>query len=356
MKTLVCIATVVAMSLLTQIVTAQEEDKANGIEQLNQQKEQIVEAEKNALKKEVEKINDRLINDEITQEEAQRLKEEIAKKHALNIENKIAIIDNKIALVERNGWENGSTRNSGIWIGEVVKNDEDKRVQFNISFTETKEKEIKYDIRTRSNLLFAVGLNNAIVDGQSLDNSDYKIAGSRFFELGWVWKTRVFKNTNVLRLKYGISYTSNGLKPTDNRYFVENDNETVLEDFEIELEKSKFRMDNLVVPIHLELGGSKLEKTEKSIRYHTSDHFKLGFGGYLGANISTRQKLKYTVDGEKVKDKIKRSYNSSDLIYGLSAYIGFGDTSLYAKYDMSPIFKNAEIEQNNISLGVRFDL
>lgn len=347
MKTLIILATMVAMTLFTQLLNAQNEDENPKIEILRQQKENVINAEKEALKKEVEEIDKRLDTNEITRAEAQELKEKAAKKHALNIENGIAIIENRIALLERNGTED---------FGVTSEDFNDLHTIFGISFKTNDKKEIPYDIRTTSNLVIAFGLNNAIVDGQSLDDSDYKIAGSRFFEIGWAWKTRVFKSTNFLRFKYGISYTSNGLKPTENRYFVENNNQIVLEEFRVELDKSKFRMDNLVVPMHFEFGPSKITETEKSIRYSTQHQFRIGFGGYAGVNISTRQKLKYRENGDRVKDKIKRDYNTSDLIYGLSAYIGVGDMSLYAKYDLSPIFKNAEIEQNNVSLGLRFDL
>lgn len=346
MKTIVTIAAFVAMTLFAQLLNAQEVEKNHTIERLVQQKEHVVNAEKEALKKEVEKINEKLVNDEITKEDAQRLKEAAAKTHALNIENKIAILENKIALLERNG--EGAT--------EFLEEDWEEGFTFcGINFGSNKDREIPYDRRTTSNLVIAFGLNNTIVEGQSLDDSDYKIAGSRFFEIGWAWKTRVFKNTNFLRVKYGISYTSNGLKPTDNRYFVENGNQTTLEEFRVELDKSKFRMDNLVAPVYFEFGPSKVTETEKSIRYSTRNRFRIGLGGYVGANISTRQKLKYKENGDRVKDKIKRNYNTSDLVYGLSGYIGFGDMSIYAKYDLSPIFKNAEIEQNNVSLGLRFD-
>ena len=73
-------------------------------------------------------------------------------------------------------------------------------------------------------------------------------------------------------------------------------------------------------------------------------------------NIGARQKLKYKENGGDVKDKIKGNLNTSDVIYGWSGYLGFGDVTLYAKYDISPIFKDAIIEQNNVSLGLRFDL
>ncbi|WP_311196054.1 hypothetical protein [Antarcticibacterium sp. 1MA-6-2] len=76
----------------------------------------------------------------------------------------------------------------------------------------------------------------------------------------------------------------------------------------------------------------------------------------LSLNIGERQKLKYKDDGEKVKRKLKGDYNTNDIIYGLSAYIGWGDTTLYAKYDLNPLFDEPNVELNNVSLGLRFDL
>ncbi len=356
MKTLFTIAIYMALTLFVQFSHAQDEQGNSKIEKLAEQKEKIITSEKEELKKEVEAINERFANNEISRKEAKKLKEEAAKIHALNIENKIAIIDNKIALLERNGLAYVNMRDPEIWIGLGAKGDNEGDFLFGVKVNTGKEPKIKYDRRTTSGITIAFGLNNAIVDGQSLDDSDYKIAGSRFFELGWYWKTRVFKNTNFLRVRYGISYTSNGLKPTDNRFFVENGDQTNLEEFDVELDKSKFRMDNIVVPVHFEFGPSKVKKTEKSLRYYTANKFRIGLGGYVGANVSTRQKLKYKENGDRIKDKIKRDYNTSDLIYGLSSYIGFGDMSLYLKYDLSPIFKNAVVEQNNVSLGLRFDL
>jgi hypothetical protein len=111
-----------------------------------------------------------------------------------------------------------------------------------------------------------------------------------------------------------------------------------------------------VFPVHFEFGPSKVRRTEEKIRYSLEKQFRIGLGGYGGFNLGSRQKLKYSIDGEKVKDKFKRSYNTNDLVYGLSAYLGVEGVLLYAKYDLNPIFKNAEVDQRNISLGLRFDL
>jgi len=66
--------------------------------------------------------------------------------------------------------------------------------------------------------------------------------------------------------------------------------------------------------------------------------------------------LRFKEDGDHVKQKIRRNYNTSDFVYGLSGYVGIDNVSLYVKYDLNPIFKHQAIDQNNISLGIRFDM
>jgi len=335
-----------------------QEDYKDRVATLKNQKEKITEQEKEALKFEVEQINKRLESGDIGAAEANELKRQAAEKRALNIENRVAIIDNQIGLLERN---------EGILLPEIpydgigptsvelgIRVDGQPLEQY--LFGENK-KDIRYDRRTYSDLVLAIGLNNAIVEGQSLQDTPYKVGGSRFFEMGWQWRTRVFKNSNFLRFNYGFSFQFNGLKPKDNRYFVSTEEgQTQLEEFDFDLDKSKFRMDNLVFPFHLELGPSTLKKTEKTMRYSLANQVRIGIGGYGGFNMGTRQKLKYDRNGDHVKDKLKRGYNTNDFIYGLSAYAGFDGVLLYVKYDLNPIFKDALVEQRNVSLGLRFDL
>ncbi|MBU2995088.1 hypothetical protein KO500_01520 [Cellulophaga baltica] len=340
---------------------AQEsENYKNKIEQLKKSKNQIVNQEKEALKLALIKINEDLDSNIIVQVEAKQLKEALAKKHALNIENRIAILDNEIALLERNHeavmFKDSVAYGTRIVIGYGNKDIGESRI-FGVKVDKNKSKiSEKYDRRTYSDAVFAVGVNNTIIEGQSLEDSPYKIGGSRFFEMGWEWRTRIFKNSNFVRFNYGFLFQFNGLKPKDNQYFVNNNGQIELEEFAYDLDKSKLRTDNLVFPLHLEFGPSKVAKTESKIRYNVHNMFVFGIGGYGGFNLGTRQKLKYEIDGEKVKDKFKRSYNTSNFIYGLSAYVGVGGTQMYVKYDLNPLFKDAIVEQRNISLGLRFDL
>jgi len=331
-----------------------QDDNEGRIKVLEASKEKLKEQEKEALRHEVEIINMRLEKGEITEEDAEVTKRAMAQKRAKNIENRIAIIDNKIELLKRNHEEKYQYDGEGVTFR--IGTGDGTNESFIYIGDKKYDKPRKYDRRTSSDLVLAFGLNNAIIDGENLDDSPYKFGGSRFFEIGWAWKTRVFKNSNALRFKYGYSFQINGLKPTDNMYFVEDGDITMLEEFPVDLKKSKLTITNLVFPVHFEFGPSKKIEKKTYFRYSTDNQFKFGIGGYAGFNIGTRQKLKYSEDGERVKDKIKRDFNTSNLIYGLSTYIAFDEIALYAKYDLSPIFKDQTVKQNNISLGVRFDM
>ncbi len=359
MTTITKYLALIMLSLCIQLASAQETTiKQDQIKSLEDKKEMVRSEEKDQLKAEVEAINLRLEKGEISTEEAENLKKEYAEKRALNIENRIAIIDNKIELLKRN--EDGNVEldvnSSGYYLRIGGKEDENTNEEFIYFGKRDQDKPRKYDRRTTSDLVLAFGLNNALIDGEKLDDSPYKFGGSRFFEIGWAWKTRVFNDSNFLRLKYGFSFQMNGLKPKDNQYFVQDNDLTYLEEFPTDLKKSKLTITNLVFPVHFEFGPSKKIEKDTYFRYTTRNQFKVGLGGYAGFNIGTRQKLKYEVEGDRVKDKIKRSYNASDLVYGLSSYIAFDDIALYVKYDLSPIFKDQAIDQNNISLGLRFDM
>jgi len=347
------------LSLLSQPAFSQTENEPqktdtitdqNRINALENEKLRLVKMEKEELKKKVSTIENQLAAMEITKEEAEIKKMDFATITAKNIENRTAIIDNQIELLKRDqdlALDEGGFR--------LVFGGTDRI--FGVDFQDknhSKEK-VKYDKRTSSSLIVAAGLNNAIIEEQSIEESPYEIGGSRFFEIGWAWNTRVFKNTNWLRFNYGFSFQFNGIKMEDNQYFVESGEQTVLETFPLDLDKSKIRLDNLVIPLHFEIGSSEKVVKEDRIRYNTNNKFKLGLGGYAGLNLLTIQKLKYEENGDNRKDKLKRNYNTNNFIYGLSGYVGVGDFSVYFKYDLNTIFKDNPIDQRNVSLGVRFD-
>ncbi|RNC84171.1 MAG: hypothetical protein ED556_11990 [Winogradskyella sp.] len=328
--------------------------KKERIDRLTREKENIKIQEREFLKADVEAINRRLDNKEITPAQAERLKKEAAKKRAANIEDRLAIIDKRIALWERNDY-NENLQEIDIEKVEISLGSRGFKIDW--SGKGNSKRPPKYDIRTTNKMVFAFGFNNAIGDGQDLDNTPYKLGGSGFIELGWLWQTRLFKNSNFVRLNYGFSFQWNKLDIKDNQYFVQNGDQTTLQNFPLNLKQAKFRVTNLVVPVHLEFGPSTKREYDNRIRYFEDNHFKVGIGGYGGVRLGSMQKLRYDdADGNRVRSKEKRNFNASNFVYGLSGYIGWGDWSIYAKYDLNPLFKDQAFDQHNISLGLRWDL
>lgn len=362
------------------------------IQELEHKKERVTITERDALKAEVESINDLLENGEITNEKAALLKKGAAEKRAKNIENKLAIIDNTIELIKRTGSSDLNLEVSSLELA-LGGEDESGDVLFGIKYNSGKQNGIKFDKRTQSNLVIAAGLNNTVGYGKGIWDSRYKLMGSRFFEVGYAWNTRLFKDNNWVRLKYGFSFQFNGLKPKENKAFVTSGSRILSEGNDVfiqsplyanvflkdseellgyknDFEKSKLRMDSFIFPFHFEFGPSTKKVNGKYVRYNTENKFKFGIGGYIGVNYKTVNKFKTADNKEPIsgisQEELDKLYlesigtlyspNSQRTIYGLSTYAGIGDCSLYFKYELTPIFRNTDLKQNNISFGLRFDL
>lgn len=330
---------VAALCLLATKLNAQTFNEK--VEEISKNIENITKQEKDSLKIEVDKVNNMLINNEITQEEANKRKQEFADKRANNIETRIAAEEEKLSQLVKDKVD-----------GKI----EDDKNAFTIKFGNKKDTAAVKDYayrRTTSQFVFALGVNRLVTDGE-IDNDGYKWR-SDFYEWGISWNTRLLKTNNLLHLKYGLSLQYNNLRPDNNMMFDNVDGKTILVDAGRELDVARLRYVNLVIPAHLEFDFTKKRVTDDKMYFPSHKSFRLGIGGYSGFNVKEKQILKYKDDGNKVKHKEKGDFNVSDFVYGVSAYVGYGEFSLYAKYDLQPVFANNEIDQNNLSLGIRFD-
>ncbi|QAA81611.1 hypothetical protein EI546_07680 [Aequorivita sp. H23M31] len=352
MKSLSILITTVTFYLISSMYSyAQQTTDQIKDQQFTEAKETIIQDEREALKVEVEEINNRLQNGSISKTEADTLKNKAAEKHAKNIENRLIILKNTLELADRNGDQEKESK-TGIYVGW----DEDANdFVIKTSVKRKKEKKEVYDFRTKTGVYLTWGLLDLVDDDNSYGNTDVSVGRSTSFEVGISQTTRVFKKSNFLRIKYGLGFEWNKLTPRDNTYLVDNNGINTMEQFPSELRKSEVRFTNIVIPVYFELGPSKKIESQNYIRFSTQKQFKIGFGGYGGLNIETMQKLKYREDGRKVKQKIKRDYNTTDFVYGVGAYVGYGSFSLFAKYELSPLFENQPIDKNLLSLGFRLD-
>lgn len=307
--------------------------------------EQITKEEKDSLKLEVAEVNKQLENNQISQEEADLQKKQFAAMRAKNIETRtIGAQDQLRSLVQdKVDGKIGGTRSSNRLVLSYEKFDKDTtKIQLPIK-----------ESRTTSQFVFAAGLNN-LATNKSVAHSDFRTWGSHFYEWGVAFNSRILKNDNLFHAKYGLSLMYNNLRPTENRIFTTNGNQTDLSDAGIHLDDSRFRTVNLVIPVHLEFDFSGNESVNGN-GFRTHEAFRFGIGGYAGANLKAKQITNYEVNGNDMRTRERGDFNVNKFVYGLSTYIGYKETSLYLKYDLNPLFEDNIVEQRNISLGVRFD-
>lgn len=327
--------------------------------------ESVTKEEKEALKKEVEEVNVQLENGTISRDEADIKKKLLAEIRAKNIENRVAKeqenlqkiiqekVDGKIVSEETNT-KGGTTLIIGSSRDSIGNNETEILIPSMKIYRGKEHKQNRQSKRTTSQFVFAAGINNLVTDGE-VANSDYRYWGSHFYEWGVTWNTRIAKNHNLLHFKYGVSVMYNNLRATENRLFVDNGTTTDLEVNPVHMKDSRFRNVNIVVPMHLEFDFSGKKEKDGKTYFNTHESFRLGIGGFAGLNFKSKQIIKYDIDGYDSRNVTKGSFNVNDFVYGVSTYVGYKSTSLYLKYDLSPLFKDNAIDQNNISLGVRFD-
>lgn len=327
--------------------------------------DKITKEEKLALKNEVEEVNQQFDEGKISDVQAQEMKKTFATLRANNIEYRVAVLEGQLKEVMQDRID-GKIQdphylNDTIWIngrGYVQTNIKDKNKKFSITFKRNKINDSiiqrRTERRTTSQLVFAAGFNNLVTDG-AVANSDFRYFGSHFYEWGVAWNWRIRKDHNLLHLRYGLSVMYNNLRPTENRNFVDDGVQTHLLTSEKHLNESRFRNVYMVLPLHLEFDFTPTRTYNDQRVFKTHQTFKMGIGGYAGLNVKSKQILKTDIDGYKNRSVTKGDFNVNDFIYGLSAYVGYKETSLYVKYDLNPLFENNTVDQNNISLGIRFD-
>jgi hypothetical protein len=204
-----------------------------------------------------------------------------------------------------------------------------------------------------TNLIFDLGLN-ALVSQKphlgaagNLQRVDLRPEGSRYVNIGFNNRQRLGGKRSPLSLIFGVDAAFNNYMLNGNDKWVSQDGYTrvIRQADGRDLQKTKLATTSLNLPVMFQLG------------LHDSHHkrtFTLGAGGFVGYRIKTWTKLKYTEDGETIKDKDYGSYNMENFLYGLQGTIGYRSLELFAKYNMNSLFKeNQGPDTQVLSFGVR---
>lgn len=354
-------------------IIAQEKTFEKEVAKISKKIELITKQQKDSLKTKVLAIDKQLEKGEITETTAQTLKKEVAAYHARRIEvlvgeqeqllqklvqqkteGKIATSDDNDNYIEDEEFNVLSIGNKTFKF-KVNEGPSEESVDRKKERWKLKQ---KYQRSTTTQFIFAMGINNVLQNGSlsSLNDSEYQVGRSRFYEVGFSWKTRFSKEPSQLYFKYGFSFLWNNLRLEGNRIHVKNGDMTEIQQFSEPLTESRLRHVQMIFPMHIEWDLSKNGKFRSGrLSDRTNESFRVGLGGFFGFKLGTRQYLEFRdgagVDVEQVQFD---NFNMNVFNYGLSGYVGYKDIAFYVKYDLNPLFQDTDI--NNISMGLRLDL
>ncbi len=208
-------------------------------------------------------------------------------------------------------------------------------------------------VMTNTALTIAFGFNQAVGNGNGI-GEDYRFWGSGLFDIGLEFSTRLSKDSDLLRLTYGLSGRFSSLRINDSKAFSTINNVTTLEPTPFNVEKSRFSQAGFHVPLHLEIGKrGETEYRDGIKRANDGDAFVVGLGGYLGYTTTSAQSFEYEREGRDVTQTIANDYEINNFNYGLSAYFGYEDAQLFVTYGLNEIFKDSPVEQSYLSFGIR---
>lgn len=312
--------------------------------------------EKEDLKVKIDSLTVLEETNKLSKDQVQDLKNSFAEASSMRLENIINNLNDSISIAVQNHVE------YSIKSGDLYDVEEDMYgTSINIGRRNYIQngKKIKGDKRNQFQVLFAYGMSNLATEG-AFANSELRYIPSNFIQWGFTINTRLLKDHNLLHLRYGVALEYNNLKSTGHRYFSELDNgDVVLIPHEKELRKSRLAIRSIQIPVYLEFDLSKNIVDEKTGRVHFKSHqtWRFGVGGFVNFNKRTpAQVYRYTDDGSEYRVRENSDLTINKVRYGLGAYIGNGDWSLFTQYELTPLFKDSGTKQNMWSLGLRLDI
>ncbi len=315
--------------------------KEKEINNLIQKKKDYELKQKEELKDYVESVNRSLQENKITEARAEELKTSRAGEIANKIDIHNNMIDAQIAFAQ----VRGTTVVDNSKFELSTKNG--LTIEMNNSSSDLK----KYK-RTETGLSLGFAYNFMI--GDDLDINDFSYPNNNYFSVGYHWKTTLDKDTNNFKLLYGIEYQSHGTQLNGNRFFTQGD-VTQIAPIGFNVDKAKFRQDQLVFPLSLEIGGSKRKDYEDGrVRFDNADRWKVGIGGFAGFNMSSRLKLKYETDGREIREKRINDFDNEKFVYGLDTYIGRGEFTFFGRMNLNKVFNDRAVDAQYVTFGIRF--
>ncbi|HLW42447.1 MAG TPA: hypothetical protein VKY82_08785 [Flavobacterium sp.] len=290
----------------------------------------IIKTNKDKLKEALNEIERQVENNELTKEEADKLRNEKAEFYAQKIEEETALQESRIK--------------------KLINNKIEDNINFSTDMSAYQKQLIEKKVLFVAEYIF--GHSIMLIDNK-FNNDYYKSSALTSFGVSLGAKTRIGEETSRIFWKSGLEINLHVIQVKNNKTIDDVDNQTVLIEMPFKLDKSTLTFSDIRWSNYLEYDFSKKKHDEFGnpiIKSHQS--FYVGIGGYIGIAPNTSKTLTYIKDGEKYRESTWSRFNSERFMYGVGAYVGYKAFSIRASYNLNNTFKKSFADQNmfNVSL------
>lgn len=293
----------------------------------------IIKNNKEKLKQDLNEIDQKVENNQLTKVEADKLRNEKAEFYAKQIEEETKVQEDKIKVLINN------------------------KIEDNINFSTDMSAYQKQLIENKSLFIveYVFGNSKMLFDDKSKDN----YVSTNFLSsigVGMGAKTRIGKDESSFYWKSMLDVNFHFFKLQNDKTFENINGETVFIDLDSPIKKSRMFSSEIKWSNYIEYDFSK-HKTDdfgnKIIKSRQS--FYVGLGGFIGYNQISRG-LVYDKNGEEYNERAQASFNSNPFIYGVGGYIGYQNFNIKATYNLNPLFKNSISNQNIFNIALVLEL
>lgn len=323
-------------------ITIEESDELSDEEAktLRKNTQKLIKEKAQQMKAEIDEVRQRQKDGEITLEEMGEEIDAIARAYSKEIESEAEKLGNAIRK---------EVDESLSMYLDTIPGEDDDETRIRIKVRDKK----KSPKRTRANLILAVGWHTMLSSDAAAQPAINFWSGG-FTEVGFLVNTRIGGARSPIHLNYGVSLLYNKADIGGGNFFLQTDDDGIpaFVDRNLDIRDNKLRTS-------LVTGTMGLKYAPKRKGWHVEAN------GFAGVLFRAKQNIEFVQGNEIiVEDRRARSgfYGISNFNYGVSAAFGYKQLSLYARYDISPVWDRINLPDglatnafNAFSVGFRFN-
>ncbi|MDR2207035.1 MAG: PorT family protein [Flavobacteriaceae bacterium] len=322
----------------------------------------IVVSEREKMNVEIEEMEKKFQQNEISSEEKQKQIDDIASKYEQIINEKVDAqqqhLENDTKVIVKNAvFMRGSDTVKKSKTVIIYANDDSV-----IKISRNKKKKEPKDFLRNDDLSVSYAFLNLTKSGGSLNpfeqDSKMRIGNSHSFEIQARRERQLGNYESPFFIRYGFAYRSDTYMPKKPLVVEQNTDEIYFENFaDGNLKRSKLRNVYLTFPVDFQwvLNPKYIDYEGKKYLDGKASQFRIGLGVYVGINLRGIVKVKYHDENGKFQ-KYDYTLDSgvNTFLFGAKFSVRYAGINLFIKKDFTPIFNgNAQFPSKN---GIHFGI